>query len=45
MDGGKTTAYRRSLLRDRLNSAHALRDRDLEVVVVQTEALANFRRE
>lgn len=45
VDGGKTPASRRSLLSDRLNSAaRTLREADLEVIAVQVEALATYRR-
>ena len=41
----KTDQSRRSLLRDRLNSAaSALRDSDLELAVVQLEVILTFRR-
>jgi transcriptional regulator with XRE-family HTH domain len=41
----KTKQSRRSVLRDRLLSAiNGLRDQDLELAVVQIEALAKFRR-
>ncbi len=41
----KSEKSRRSLLRDRLNSAIAeLREKDLELVIAQTEVLVNFRR-
>lgn len=45
VDGKKVDVPRKSLLRDRLASAaSALREGDLEAVIVQVEALANFRR-
>jgi transcriptional regulator with XRE-family HTH domain len=41
----KSDQSRRALLKDRLHSAtNALRDNDLESLIVQIEALANFRR-
>ena len=41
----KAEQSRRSLLRDRLNSAaKVLGERDLEIAVAQTEALVNLRR-
>lgn len=45
VDGKKAEATRKSLLQDRLNSvANTLRESDIESVIVQVEALANFRR-
>jgi|SRR5581483_3878813 len=45
VDARKSEASRKALLRDRLNfAASTLRESDLEAVIVQVEALANFRR-
>jgi hypothetical protein len=45
VDGKKKEGSNRALLQDRLiSAAGALRDSDLEMAVVQIEALANFRR-
>jgi transcriptional regulator with XRE-family HTH domain len=45
LDTTKVEPSRRAVLRDRLNSAaKALTEKDLELVVVQTEALAKHRR-
>ena len=45
IEGQKVEQSRRLLMKDRLNSAaRTLSDKDLETVVVQTEAVASFRR-
>jgi transcriptional regulator with XRE-family HTH domain len=45
LGGEKSERSRRSLLRDRLNSAiEELHEKDIELVLTQTEAIVNFRR-